>query len=150
MTSFWENIPKPNFLHLSALIPVSKFFRPCHLLYFTNEQIPGYLKTDRQRKEWTRAIAKDPTPLGKHKSPNKTSIQWTTGSQIYLSSNKMIFGQKNFKNAQIMHNLCLIILVTITIFSDLMLITLPKLYVKLQPHSLKIFWAKVEKVQKRH
>ena len=49
-----------------------------------------------------------------------------------------------------MHNLCLIILATNTIFSDLMRITFPKLQVKLQPHPLiKIFWAKVEKVQKR-
>ena len=41
-------------------------------------------------------------------------------------------------------------LLTYTIFSDLMHITLPKLHVKLQPHPLKIFWAKVEKVQKTH
>ena len=49
-----------------------------------------------------------------------------------------------------MHNLCLIILATNTIFIDLLRITLPKLHVKLQPHPLKIFWAKVEKVQKTH
>ena len=41
-------------------------------------------------------------------------------------------------------------LATYTIFSDLMRITLPKLHVKLQPHSLKIFWVKVEEVQKTH
>ena len=46
-----------------------------------------------------------------------------------------------------MHNLCLIILATNTIFSDLMRITLPKLHVKLQPHPLEIF--EVEKVQKK-
>ena len=44
-----------------------------------------------------------------------------------------------------MHNLCLIIIAKNTILSDLMRITLPKLHVK-----LKIFWAKVEKVQKTH
>ena len=49
-----------------------------------------------------------------------------------------------------MHNLCLIILATNNIFSDVMHITLLKLHVKLQPHPLKIFWAKVEKVQKTH
>ena len=49
-----------------------------------------------------------------------------------------------------MHNLCLIILATNTIFSDLMRITLPKLHVKLQSHPLRISWAKVEKVQKTH
>ena len=55
----------------------------------------------------------------------------------------MIFEQQK-KNAEIMHNLCLIILAKNTIFSDLMCITLPKLHVKLQPHPLKM----VEKVQK--
>ena len=49
-----------------------------------------------------------------------------------------------------MHNLCLIILATNPIFSDLMRISLPKLHMKLEPHPLKIFWAKVEKVQKTH
>ena len=47
-----------------------------------------------------------------------------------------------------MHNLYLIILAKTTIFIDLLCITLPKLHVKLQPHPLKIFQAKVEKVQK--
>ena len=47
-----------------------------------------------------------------------------------------------------MHNLCLIILVTITIFSDLISITLPKLHVKLQPHPLKIFLSKGRKSAK--
>ena len=41
-------------------------------------------------------------------------------------------------------------LATYTIFSELMRITLSKLHVKLQPHPLKIFGAKVEKVQKTH
>ena len=41
--------------------------------------------------------------------PNKTSIQWTPGSQVYLSKKKKKFGQKCFltktskKNAYIMH-----------------------------------------------
>ena len=35
-----------------------------------------------------------------------------------------------------------------TIFIDLLHITLPKLNVKFQPHPLKIFEAKVEKVKK--
>ena len=47
-----------------------------------------------------------------------------------------------------MHNLSLIILAKNTIFIDLLNITLPKLHVKLEPHFLKNFWAKVEKVQK--
>ena len=84
---------------------------------------------------------------------NKTSIQWTPGSQIYLSIKKIICGQQFFstkKKQQIMHNLCLIKLATITILIDLLRITLPKLHMKFQPHSLKIFWAKVEKVQKTH
>ena len=41
-------------------------------------------------------------------------------------------------------------LATYTIFSDLMRIILPKIHVKLQPSLSKIFWAKVEKVQKTH
>ena len=43
-----------------------------------------------------------------------------------------------------------IILATNTIFIDLLRITLPKLHVKLQPHPLNIFLAKLEKVQKTH
>ena len=62
----------------------------------------------------------------------------------------MIFEQKNEKKAQIMHNVCLIMLATNTIFIDLVRITLSKLHVKFQPHPLKMFWAKVEKVQKTH
>ena len=85
---------------------------------------------------------------------NKTSIQWTPGSQIYLSSKKMFLDKNDFwteklKNAQIMHNSCLIILVTNTILIDLLHNTLPKLHVKLQPHPLKNFRAKVEKEKKR-
>ena len=56
----------------------------------------------------------------------------------------MIFEQKNQK----MHNLCLIILATNNIFIDLLCFTLPRLDMKLQPHPLKIFLAKVQKVQK--
>ena len=81
----------------------------------------------------------------------KTSIQWTLGSQITLSSKKIIFNQKWFLNKKIkkcINHACLIILATNTIFSDLKRIPLPKLHVKSQPHSLKIFWAKAEKVQK--
>ena len=37
-----------------------------------------------------------------------------------------------------------------TIFIDLLRITLPKVLVKFQPHPLKIFRTKVEKVQKTH
>ena len=48
-----------------------------------------------------------------------------------------------------MLNLCLITVATNTILSDLMRINLLKLNVKLQPDPLKIFSAKVEKVQKR-
>ena len=76
---------------------------------------------------------------------NKTSMQWTPGSQIYLSSkkmrfwSKMIFEQKKSKSAYIMHTLCLIIFATNTTFSDLIRITLLKLHVKLQPHPFKIF-----------
>ena len=32
---------------------------------------------------------------------NKTSIQWTSGSQIYLNSKKIIFGQKWLLNKKI-------------------------------------------------
>ena len=32
----------------------------------------------------------------KRTKQNKTSIQWTPGSQIYLSNEKIIFGQKAF------------------------------------------------------
>ena len=49
-----------------------------------------------------------------------------------------------------MHDLCLIILATNTIFIDFQRITLLKLHVKLHPHPLKIFWAKVENPQKTH
>ena len=49
-----------------------------------------------------------------------------------------------------MHNLCLVNLATDTIFSDLMRVILPEIHVKLQPSLSKIFWAKVEKVQKTH
>ena len=49
-----------------------------------------------------------------------------------------------------MHNTCLIMLNTNTIFINLLRITLAKLHVKFQPNPLKIFWAKVEKVQKTH
>jgi len=49
-----------------------------------------------------------------------------------------------------MYNLCLIILATNTNSSDMMRITLTELHVKLKPHPLKIFWAKLEKVQKTH
>ena len=62
----------------------------------------------------------------------------------------MTFEPKKSKNAQIMHNLCLIMLTTNTIFIDFLRITLPKLFVKFQPHSLQTFLIKVDKVQKTH
>ena len=49
-----------------------------------------------------------------------------------------------------MHNLFLIMLAKITIFNDKVHITLKKLRVKFKPLPLKIFRAKVEKVQKTH
>ena len=50
---------------------------------------------------------------------NKTSVEWTPGSQIYRSNQKIIFGEKNNKeNAKIMHNLCPIMLATNTISID--------------------------------
>ena len=48
-----------------------------------------------------------------------------------------------------MHNLCLIMLATSTIFIDQVPITLRKLHVEFQPIPLKIFLSKVEEVQKR-
>ena len=58
----------------------------------------------------------------------------------------MSFAQKKSRNAWIMHNLCLIMITTNTIYIDLQRITLQKLHVKFQPHPLKIFWEKVEKL----
>ena len=55
----------------------------------------------------------------REKYQNKTSIQWTPGSKIYLNSKKIVFGQKKIFEQIIMR------------------ITLPK-HVKLQPHPLKI------------
>ena len=49
-----------------------------------------------------------------------------------------------------MHYLCLIILATNIIFNDFLRLTLLKLHVKLQPHPLKDFGAKVNKVLKTH
>ena len=47
-----------------------------------------------------------------------------------------------------MHNLCLIILATKTIFFDLLCITFKKFHVKLQRHPSNNFIEKIEKVQK--
>ena len=58
------------------------------------------------------------------------------------------FWAKKSKNALIMHNLCLIILATNTIFIDLLCITLPKLHAKLQSYPLEIFWVKVKNPSK--
>ena len=49
-----------------------------------------------------------------------------------------------------MHNSFLIMLATNTILIDLVHSTLTKLHMKFQPLPLKIFWEKVEKVQKTH
>ena len=48
-----------------------------------------------------------------------------------------------------MHNSCLIMLATNTMFAEKARTTLPKLHVKFQPDPIKIFLAKVEKVKKR-
>ena len=47
-----------------------------------------------------------------------------------------------------MHNLCLIMLATNTIFIDLLCLSLPKLHVKFQRQSLKSFWSKMSFEQK--
>ena len=57
----------------------------------------------------------------------------------------MIFEQKKQTDKS-----CIIMLATKTIFVDLLRITLQKLHVKFQPYPLKIFWTKVEKVEKTH
>ena len=62
---------------------------------------------------------------------NKTSIQWTLRSQVYLSKKKNFLAKNDFwtktnkKNAYIKHNWWFIMLATYTIFGDLMCITLP-------------------------
>ena len=47
-----------------------------------------------------------------------------------------------------MHNLFLIMLATNTIFIEEVHITIKKLHLKFQSLPLKIFWAKVEKIEK--
>ena len=47
-----------------------------------------------------------------------------------------------------MKNICLIMLATNTIFIDLLRLSLPKLHVKFQSQSLKIYREKAEKVKK--
>ena len=41
-------------------------------------------------------------------SKNKTSIQWTPGSQIYRSNRKIIFSKKQFLKMIKKHKLCII------------------------------------------
>ena len=140
----------------------------CKLSEKTNEQSLRYLKTDRQTNGRTHRQTNGPqgqllrTPTGKTGVQNVTHgilplcTQYKT-RQVYngpravkfLSAvRKWFLFKKDFwtKKNQKMHTLCLIILATNTIFSDLMRNTLPKLHVKFQPNSLKIIWAKVEKL----